>query len=94
MVWRLDFFSYEWISIKHRTALDTEWKAEQREGKLEWMVRTTAKYQPLLLVAQVQLPAATVGAKGESHLVVVERPYFELAKKLPAAFHRGARYGA
>ncbi|KAJ1031852.1 hypothetical protein NDA13_002238 [Ustilago tritici] len=82
------------VEMQDATNHNPTWKAEQREGKLEWMVRTTAKYQPLLLVAQVQLPAATVGAKGESHLVVVERPYFELAKKLPAAFHRGARYGA
>jgi U3 small nucleolar RNA-associated protein 4 len=49
-------------------------------------VRTTAKYQPLLLVAHVHAAPHA--------LVVVERPYFELAKKLPAAFHRGARYGA
>lgn len=62
------------------------------EGKLEWTVKTTAKYQPLLLVAEAQLNGAS--NRGESHLVVVERPYFELAKKLPAAFHRGARYGA
>lgn len=61
----------------------------QEVGRLGWVVRTTAKYQPLLLVAPV---AAQV--EKESHLVVVERPYFELAKKLPAAFHRGARYGA
>jgi U3 small nucleolar RNA-associated protein 4 len=55
-------------------------------GSIEWTVRTTAKYQPLLLVAHVHAAPHA--------LVVVERPYFELAKKLPAAFHRGARYGA
>lgn len=55
----------------------------------KWTVKTTAKYQPLLLVAQLPLQPADA-----AHLVVVERPYFELAKKLPAAFHRGARYGA
>ncbi|SJX60278.1 related to UTP4-U3 snoRNP protein [Sporisorium reilianum f. sp. reilianum] len=60
-----------------------------QHGALQWTVRTTAKYQPLLLVAQL----AVAGAPA-AHLVVVERPYFELAKKLPAAFHRGARYGA
>ncbi|TKY90473.1 hypothetical protein EX895_000471 [Sporisorium graminicola] len=61
-------------------------------GALKWTIRTTAKYQPLLLVAQ--LPLGMQDAAAAAHLVVVERPYFELAKKLPAAFHRGARYGA
>ncbi|GAC95674.1 hypothetical protein PHSY_003250 [Pseudozyma hubeiensis SY62] len=60
-------------------------------GGPAWVVRTTAKYQPLLLVAQLAVEDAD---KTAAHLVVVERPYFELAKKLPAAFHRGARYGA
>ncbi|SPO19887.1 related to UTP4 - U3 snoRNP protein [Ustilago trichophora] len=60
---------------------------------LEWSIRTTAKYQPLLLVAQAQVES-TEDQKPNPHLLVVERPYFELAKKLPAAFHRGARYGA
>ena len=68
--------------------MDGDVEVGQGQGRLSWTVRTTAKYQPLLLVAQAQLAAH------ESHLVVVERPYFELAKKLPAAFHRGARYGA
>ncbi|CDU23848.1 related to UTP4-U3 snoRNP protein [Sporisorium scitamineum] len=61
---------------------------------LEWTIRTTAKYQPLLLVAQLAVEDAAEAAAAGGHLVVVERPYFELAKKLPAAFHRGARYGA
>lgn len=70
---------------------DVEMEDVSNASKLNWVVRTTAKYQPILLVAQ-----AEVGNKQtrEAHLVVVERPYFELAKKLPAAFHRGARYGA
>ncbi|KAJ1030410.1 hypothetical protein NDA16_001319 [Ustilago loliicola] len=76
--------------VEMQDATNPTTSAEQREGKLEWTVKTTAKYQPLLLVAQ----AAVAKQGGESHLVVVERPYFELAKKLPAAFHRGARYGA
>ncbi|SPO20806.1 related to UTP4 - U3 snoRNP protein [Ustilago trichophora] len=62
--------------------------------KLDWTIRTTAKYQPLLLVAQVQVETESSQQENTSHLVVIERPYFELAKKLPPTFHRGARYGA
>ncbi|EST09864.1 WD40 repeat [Kalmanozyma brasiliensis GHG001] len=68
--------------------------AAAEKAKLDWTVRTTAKYQPLLLVAQLQVEQVQGEEPTGAHLVVVERPYFELAKKLPAAFHRGARYGA
>lgn len=71
--------------------------ATAKAAKLGWVVRTTAKYQPLLLVAQADVDATEDQAEppaAKTHLVVIERPYFELAKKLPAAFHRGARYGA
>ncbi|PWZ02788.1 WD40 repeat-like protein [Testicularia cyperi] len=51
-------------------------------------IRTTFKYQPILMLAPL-----TVSDSSE-HLVIVERPYFELASTLPPAFFRGARYGS
>ncbi|KAJ9476934.1 U3 small nucleolar RNA-associated protein 4 [Pseudozyma hubeiensis] len=77
--------------IEMHDAEDVAAAAAAGGGGPAWVVRTTAKYQPLLLVAQLAVRDAD---KTAAHLVVVERPYFELAKKLPAAFHRGARYGA
>ncbi|EPQ32423.1 uncharacterized protein PFL1_00619 [Pseudozyma flocculosa PF-1] len=56
-----------------------------------WHIKHTHKYQPLLLVDSI---ATGRGQVKKDDLVVVERPFYELARNLPPAFHRGARYGA
>lgn len=58
-------------------------------------VRLTHKYQPLLLV-DVMPPSASASdspSQDGAQLVVVERPFFALAKGLPPAYYRGSRYG-
>ncbi|PWN52112.1 WD40 repeat-like protein [Violaceomyces palustris] len=59
-------------------------------NQVAWNVRVTFKYQPLVFVGSLKAP----GTAREDHLVVLERPFFELARNLPPAFYRGARYGA
>ncbi|KAN0066210.1 U3 small nucleolar RNA-associated protein [Thecaphora frezii] len=74
---------------------DVDMLASQHEGEsglapAYWHVKHTHKYQPLLLVDSV----ATGKEVKRDDLVVVERPFYELAQGLPPAFHQGARYGA
>lgn len=59
-----------------------------KDASVACAVRTTAKFQPLLLVAHVP-----VHLSSQPHLLIVERPYFELARNLTPAFHRAERYG-
>jgi U3 small nucleolar RNA-associated protein 4 len=56
-----------------------------------WSTSLTFKYQPLLHVGL--LSEFGHSAKHEDELVVVERPYYDLARSLPPTWFSGASYG-
>jgi hypothetical protein len=68
----------------------------------EWSVKVTHRYQPLLFVDALQRAAGALSmdaAQGQqdeycAELVVVERPFFALARSLPPAFKRAVKYGS
>lgn len=53
-----------------------------------WRARLVTKYQPLLYAGTV--PGST---SSETELVVVERPYYDVASSLPPTYFSGASYG-
>ncbi|PWN35911.1 WD40 repeat-like protein [Meira miltonrushii] len=53
-----------------------------------WRARLVTKYQPLLYAGIV--PGS---ASSETELVVVERPYYDVASSLPPTYFSGASYG-
>lgn len=80
------------------TAANTTTKRGRVEAATEsdsegnsWSTSLTFKYQPLLHVGLLsELGHST---KQEDELVVVERPYYDLARSLPPTWFSGASYG-
>lgn len=60
----------------------------EQQSKHYWRSKLLTKYQPLLYAGTV--PSST---SSETELVVVERPYYDVASSLPPTFFGGASYG-
>ncbi|UZJ55037.1 hypothetical protein CBS101457_004357 [Exobasidium rhododendri] len=54
-----------------------------------WNVSLSFKYQPLLYVGLLPSP----GQQEEDEMVVIERPYYDIARSLPPTWFNGASYG-
>ncbi|MCO5598800.1 hypothetical protein L7F22_052899 [Adiantum nelumboides] len=61
---------------------------QEQQSNHYWRARLVTKYQPLLYAGIV--PSST---SSETELVVVERPYYDVASSLPPTYFSGASYG-
>ncbi|CAO1637460.1 unnamed protein product [Parajaminaea phylloscopi] len=69
--------------------------ASTEPGMPFWSVRLTFRYQPLVHVGPVEPVGPVEGVRGHAGagLAVIERPFFELAKGIEAAWKRERSYG-
>lgn len=63
-----------------------------------WRTQLTFKYQPLLFVGLADpvepRHKGTTAAPQQSELVVIERPYYDVARSMPPTYFGGAPYGS
>lgn len=65
-------------------------KSNLQESEMEWSIKQTNKYQPLLYVKEMENRNQD---RDGSELLVIERPYFDLARNLPPGYNTGTKYG-
>ena len=82
------------VKATKRSRGQGEGEATGEDQQRQWNVSLTFKYQPLLHVGLLPASSRRGVQDDADELVVVERPYYDIARSLPPTWFSGATYGS